>query len=145
MTEPTLKTAEGRLTKIDFGTRMLQFRPDKEFAVDIFWSPNQDEKMSKFKDGYKAKVTYEKDKTGKCWLSDIISTYKPGDKSKGDYQQKKSDGYILFESIFKTRTELYIETTDLSQVDFDVASEKILAGMERDYSRIMELVKAGDA
>lgn len=60
MTEPALKTSEGRIVKIDTGIRMFTFRPDKEFAVDIFWSVNQDEKLAKFKDGWKAKEDINK-------------------------------------------------------------------------------------
>ena len=140
MTEPALKTVEGRITKIDFGTRMLQFRPDKEFAVDIFWSPNQDEKMVKFKDGYKARLTYEKDKLGKCWLSDIISTYKPSDKPKGEYQQK-NEGLILKEVLYKALCDLYIETAHLEEVNFDIAAEAVIKKMEEHYPRVL---KAGE-
>ena len=77
MTEQGLKTAEGRMGRIDTGTRMFVFRPDKDFAVDVYWSIGQDEKVGKFKERHMARITYETDKQGKHWLTEIISTYKP--------------------------------------------------------------------
>lgn len=140
MTEPALITVDGRIVKLDLGTRMLTFRQDKLFAVDIFWSPNQDEKVSKFKEGWKAKVTYEKDKQGKCWLTEIISTYKPGDKPKGEYQQK-NEGLILKEVLYKALCDLYIETAHLDEINFDIASEAVIQKMEEHYPRVL---KAGE-
>jgi len=138
MTEPALKTVEGRITKIDFGTRMLQFRPDKEFAVDIFWSPNQDEKMVKFKDGYKARLTYEKDKLGKCWLSDIISTYKPNVQGKGSPQDQI---LIAKEVVFKALVELKWETFNPEKETYDSMCEDVIRNFEMMMPRFL---KAGD-
>ena len=133
----------GRIVNVAYDKHQIVMS-DKDGILQMFTYPDAlDLTAKKQKQGWFVKLTLD----GKV-IKNIAYTEKPswagGGKPRSEYQ-KKNEGYILFESVFKTRTDLFIETADLTGIDYDAACEKILAGIERDYTRIMGLVKAGDA
>ena len=96
----------------------------------------------KFKDGWKAKVTYETDKQGKHWLSEIISTYKPGDKRgfKEEFSQK-NDELIAKEVLIKALFELKWNTFNEEKETYDSMCEDIIRNFEMIMPRFL---KAGE-
>ncbi len=135
MTEPALKTVDGRIVTIDTGIRMFTFRPDKEFAIDVYWSPNQDGKVGKFKNGWKAKVTYETDKQGKRWLTELVSTYTPGDKP----QQSQQDKILIAKEVaIKALVDLRIETFNPEKDTYDSCCEDIMRNFEMIMPRFLK-------
>jgi hypothetical protein len=99
------KTLEGKVVNLNPSARTFTLRPDGAFAVDIVWGAHQDSAMQKYKDGYKAKVTYEPGTPNR--MVDIISLFKK--RENGGYGgQPRNDKAIILQCCMKVAADVYI-------------------------------------
>ena len=119
------KTVEGKTVNINHQARTFTLRPDGGFGVDLTWGPGHDAKMEKFKENYKAKVTYE---TGKPAgrLIDITSGFKKDGAygGKGNYQPR-NEKIIVLQSSLKVCADLFQYCTTPDTQDYEAACDLV--------------------
>lgn len=131
--ENPLKSLEGVIGFLDLAKRELMFKTE-EFSVKIEWVAYLDEKMAKFKGGYKAKVTYEHSGDTNT-LIDIISLFKPSTGGKGNYQPR-NERIIVLQSCAKLAAEVWIAAE--TEKEFDAAMDLIIARAIKDADTLMK-------
>lgn len=104
--ENPLKTLEGAFGYIDMEKKTAAFKTE-EFSVQVIWAQHLNEKMAKFKSGYKARITYEHAGVLNT-LIEVVSLFKKGG-SGGNYQPR-NEKPMAYESAFKSCCELVRDT-----------------------------------
>jgi hypothetical protein len=118
--------------KIDPATRTLTFRPDNAFAEDIAWGPAQDAALGKYKENYKAKVTYEVGTPNR--LTEILSLFKKDGSGKGSYQPR-NEKLIAFLALHRDAVSAFPMS---SSQDYEKTMDVIYAQAARDTERAMK-------
>jgi hypothetical protein len=119
--ENSLKTLEGVFGYIDMEKKTAAFKTE-EFSVQVIWMQHLNEKMLKFKSGYKAKITYEHAGNSNT-LIEIVSLYKKG--GGGGNYPPQNERLIVIQSNFRTLMNLFNACTCPDSQDFDAAVELI--------------------
>jgi hypothetical protein len=128
----------GRIVNVVYDKKQMVMS-DKDGILQMFSYPDAlDLTAKKQKQGWFVKLTLD----GKM-IKNIAYADKPAwaGKPRTDYQ-KKDEGLILKEVLYKALCDLYIETANLDEVNFDIAAEAVIRKMEEHYPRVL---KAGDA